>query len=65
VKITSKLGKDDFTEFEYHDANLNVEDQVRSGEIASGFEHWIATGRHGGRALHTADLTERALRAGL
>lgn len=60
-----RLAPDDFTELQYLDANPDVEDLVRSGEIASGFEHWLATGRHEGRALHTADLTERALRAGL
>lgn len=53
-----------FTELNYLDAHPDVEDRVRSGELSSGFEHWLREGRAEGRALRLETLSERATRAG-
>jgi hypothetical protein len=60
-----RLAPDDFTELQYLDANPDVEDAVRKGEFASGFEHWLRFGKNEGRRLKTSTPSERALRAGL
>lgn len=59
-----RLAPEGFTELQYLDANPDVEAAVRSGALTSGFEHWLANGRDEGRPLRTAELTERAKRAG-
>lgn len=59
-----RLAPEGFTELQYLDANPDVEDAVRSGALSSGFEHWLAHGRDEGRPLRTAEMTERAARAG-
>lgn len=60
-----RLAPDDFTELSYLDANPDVEDAVRRGDLSSGFEHWMRTGREEGRPLRTEQLSDRALRAGV
>lgn len=60
-----RLAPDSFTELGYLDANPDVEDAVRTGQFASGFEHWMQHGRTEGRALQPERLSDRALRAGL
>ncbi len=53
-----------FVELQYLDANPDVEDAVRAGALSSGYEHWITVGRAEGRPRATAEMTERARRAG-
>lgn len=60
-----RLAPEGFTELQYLDANPDVEDAVRRGELTSGFEHWMRLGRDEGRPLHTATPSERAQRAGV
>lgn len=60
-----RLAPEGFTELAYMDANPDVEDAVRRGELVSGFQHWQISGRHEGRALTTPTASARALRAGL
>jgi len=62
---TPRLAPEGFTELQYLDANPDVEDRVRSGELTSGFEHWRTEGEAQGRPMRTAELTARAERAGL
>jgi hypothetical protein len=54
-----------FTEFGYFEANPDVEDAVRRGEYASGFEHWLEHGLSEGRRIGPDEPTERMIRAGL
>lgn len=61
---TPRLAPEGFTELQYLDANPDVEDRVRSGELTSGFEHWTREGQAQGRPMRTEELTERAIRAG-
>lgn len=61
---TPRLAPEDFTELSYLDANPDVEDKVRAGELTSGFEHWIVQGEAEGRRVRPDELTERAVRAG-
>lgn len=63
-EATPRLAPEGFTELQYLDANPDVEDRVRSGELTSGFEHWRTEGEAEGRPMRTAELTERAARAG-
>lgn len=70
--MTAYLGADrpriappEFTELQYLDANPDVEDRVRAGELSSGFEHWLSVGRDEGRPLQPAEMTDRARRAGV
>ena len=60
-----RLAPNDFTELQYLDANPDVEDAVRRGELSSGFEHWTRFGRDEGRPIKTESPSERAMRAGL
>lgn len=60
-----RLAPDGFTELGYLDANPDVEEAVRKGELVSGFEHWQVAGRYEGRALEMPETSARALRAGL
>lgn len=53
-----------FVELNYLDANPDVEDRVRSGELSSGFEHWLREGQAEGRALRLDAISDRARRAG-
>lgn len=59
-----RLAPEGFTELQYLDANPDVEDAVRAGQFTSGFEHWRNHGQAEGRPLSTAELSERASRAG-
>lgn len=59
-----RLAPDDFNELQYLDANPDIEDAVRRGELSSGFEHWMTRGRDEGRPIRTAELSDRARRAG-
>lgn len=60
-----RLAPEGFTELAYMDANPDVEEAVRRGDLASGFEHWQRQGAAEGRAISTAELTDRARRAGV
>lgn len=60
-----RLAPEGFTELAYMDANPDVEEAIRRGELVSGFEHWQVAGRHEGRAFAAPETSARALRAGL
>jgi hypothetical protein len=60
-----RIAPADFTELQYLDANPDVEDKVRAGELSSGFEHWLTVGRDEGRPLRPDEMTDRARRAGV
>lgn len=62
---STRLAPEDFTELEYLDANPDVEDAVRRGELGSGFEHWSQVGQSEGRPLRPETQSQRASRAGL
>jgi hypothetical protein len=46
----------DFAESAYLSANPDVAARVRSGELASGYHHWLAEGRAAGRSLSSERL---------
>lgn len=54
-----------FVELNYLDANPDVEDRIRSGELTSGFEHWVREGKSQGRPLGLSSPSGRAQRAGI
>jgi len=49
--LGAEVSRPDFCERSYLAANRDVEDRLRLGELASGFEHWIQYGREEGRPL--------------
>lgn len=62
---TAPEAPDGFVELNYLDANPDVEELVRSGELSSGFEHWMRSGKAENRPLRLETLTGRAMRAGV
>jgi hypothetical protein len=55
-----------FTELGYLAANPDVEAAVRAGELESGFEHWLQSGRAEGRPLLPSEgRTPRMIAAGI
>ncbi|MBL8201650.1 MAG: GSCFA domain-containing protein [Chromatiales bacterium] len=55
----------DFLEIPYLAANPDVDAQVRSGDLDSGFAHWLRVGRAEGRPLHPAVATNQMIGMGL
>ncbi|MDQ1159624.1 isopentenyl diphosphate isomerase/L-lactate dehydrogenase-like FMN-dependent dehydrogenase [Sphingomonas sp. SORGH_AS 950] len=53
--LDSEVATPEFSERSYLAANPDVVDQLRRGELASGYEHWRKIGRDQGRPLQNAE----------
>ncbi|MDP5278771.1 GSCFA domain-containing protein [Sphingomonas sp. DG1-23] len=57
AQLGAEVSRPDFCERSYLAANPDVEDRLRRGELASGFEHWEKYGREEERPLRLPDTT--------
>lgn len=55
----------EFTELLYLEANPDVDEIVRAGSFASGYEHWTTLGRSEGRPLAPPQLTKWMTEGGI
>lgn len=55
----------EYIELMYLEANPDVDEAVRRGELTSGYEHWMNLGRREGRPIYPSVLPEWAEMAGI